>query len=738
MPDHRILNAMSRQQKYIFFGVTLFLVFSLSVLWEFVLMDAVAPLFGAAGHVKSVAERWEFIVLTVLLASGTAIVFVLFLSRTAAGRERSEQALRESEARFRDLVENTLLGVHISARDGRRLFVNRACAEMFGYDSPEDLMSSSAFSLISPADMEWIKAHRNAVYEGDPASPFYEFDGQRKDGSPFPIQAYAHKVMWDGQDALYRVFVDITERRQAERELEEARNELERRVEERTAALRESEERYRELVQLSLDAIFVRDAATCLFANTAAAQLLRAESPEHLIGQPWIDWIHPDEREHAVRHYRSILEAEGTAVPNERRLRRFDGSEVIVETLGTPIIWQGHPATLGVFRDITERKRAEMELLAARDEAERANAAKSRFLAAASHDLRQPLQALELFVGVLDDRLEDPKSREIIANIGQSIGAMGELLHALLDISKLEAGAVEPEVVEFPVGRILENSARMSSPLAAEKNIRISTVQSRAVVRSDPALLEHIVQNFLSNAVQHSDTERILLGCRRRGGSLRIEIRDTGKGIPESEQKNIFEEFYQLENPARSRSKGVGLGLAIADRTARLLDHPIALSSAPGIGSVFSVEVPLVQGAAPPKREHRPSGSAKAMPGNAFVVVIEDDANILLGLKLILEFLGCEVLAVSSAEQAVAGLAEFHRSPGAILADYRLGGGLLGTDAIRLVQQAAGTLIPGIILTGDTSPDRIREARSSGFRLLHKPASHHQLRAVLAEVLAPA
>lgn len=736
---------MQRHQKIIVFGATVLLIFALAVIWEFALEHSVGQFFDPGHRAKTVAEKWEFIAVSIFYAALAGAIFTFIWGTTLAGKERAEQSRRNVEARFYELVEDSQLGVHISARDGTRLFINRACAKMFGYQTPEELLATPAYSLISPGDMEYISAHRNAVYDGDPAPPCYEFQGRRKDGTIFTVEAYAQRTVWQGQDAIHRILIDVTERKQAETSLQEVRDELERRVRERTAelqsantALSESEERYRQLVQISLDAIVVRDRERYLFANPAAARLLGAASATDLIGRRWADTVHPDERDQSIQRFDQIA-AEGVNTrPVDRRLLCLDGSEVFVETQGTPIKWYGRTASLGVMRDITERKRAERDLRQARDEAERANAAKSRILAAASHDLRQPLQALQLFIGLLEDKFDDPVKRRIIFNMQQSTGAMEELLHALLDISKLDAGAVEPELVDFPVSRILENAHRMSAPLVAEKNITLSIVSSHAVVRSDPVLLEQIVQNFLSNAIAHSGAERVLLGGRRRNGALRIEVWDNGKGIPEGEQENIFEEFYQLDNPARTRRKGVGLGLAIADRTAHLLGHPVALSSSPGAGSVFSVEVPMVRNTALRDHPRKRVKAADRMPENAFVIVIEDDPNVLIGLRMLLEASNCDVIAASSAEKAAAALTECGKHPGAVIADYRLGEGKLGTDAIRLIQQVAGEPIPGIVLTGDTSPDRIRETRASGFLLMHKPVQAAKLIAVLAEVLNPA
>jgi signal transduction histidine kinase len=229
----------------------------------------------------------------------------------------------------------------------------------------------------------------------------------------------------------------------------------------------------------------------------------------------------------------------------------------------------------------------------AKQQAERANLAKSKFLAAASHDLRQPVQALMYFSSVLGMKTKDTAVGDLAAEMDRSVGAIAMLLEALLDVSKLDAGVVRPEIGDVCVGDLLKRMNSEFAPLAAEKGVRLSAVGSSATVRSDPVLLGRIVQNLVANALRYTESGRILIGCRRHGGELRIDVHDTGLGIPPDRLEDIFDEFTQLGNPERDRAKGLGLGLAIVRRLSRLLRHPVTVRSTPGKGSTFSISVPL-------------------------------------------------------------------------------------------------------------------------------------------------
>lgn len=261
------------------------------------------------------------------------------------------------------------------------------------------------------------------------------------------------------------------------------------------------------------------------------------------------------------------------------------------------------------------------ELRLAKEAAERANRAKSRFLAHAGHDLRQPLEAIGMFTGMLERQVETPRARALLRDQRAALRSMRDLLTAILEISRLESGVVEPRLADVPLAPLFAQLTAEFGPLAEAKGLTLRCVRPYAVVRTDASLLERILRNFLSNAIRYTESGRVLIGCRRDGGSLRIEVHDTGPGIPEAERRHIFDEFVQLDQRDRDRSEGIGLGLAIVDRLARLLRLPVTVRSAEGRGSVFAVGVPLVASAAnlvtapPPSPEAPPaSGSPRSAP----------------------------------------------------------------------------------------------------------------------------
>jgi signal transduction histidine kinase/ActR/RegA family two-component response regulator len=376
--------------------------------------------------------------------------------------------------------------------------------------------------------------------------------------------------------------------------------------------------------------------------------------------------------------------------------------------------------------EIAERRRAGEAERRARGEAERANAAKSKFLATASHDLRQPFQAMRLFHHILASRLSDASMREIATRLGEAMQAGEELLNALLDISTLEAGTVEPRLTDFPIQPTLTRLAQEFEAQASAKGLDFRMVPSSAVVRSDPVLLERMLRNLLNNALRYTQRGGILLGCRRSEARLTLVVLDSGVGIPPEKQQQVFEDFFQIGNPERDRSQGLGLGLPIVARMARLLDHPVSVRSVPGHGSVFSILVPLVQAnAVAPAPAVEPT--VEVPPSATTILVIEDDREQRIGMQMMLEGWGYRVVVAGSPEKALIAVRS-SRPPALVISDLRMPSRMNGVETIATIGEILGRRIPGIILTGDTGPDRLREAKQSGCVLLHKPFAPERLR----------
>jgi signal transduction histidine kinase/CheY-like chemotaxis protein len=362
-----------------------------------------------------------------------------------------------------------------------------------------------------------------------------------------------------------------------------------------------------------------------------------------------------------------------------------------------------------------------------------ANLAKSRFIAAASHDLRQPLHALGLWVAQLRNPLAPDERKRLTERVAAAVREMNDLFNGLLDVSKLDAGILSAEVGDFPIAELLGKVERTFVQTARDKGLRLRVVPTQAWVRSDSLLLERIMLNLVSNAVRYTAHGGVLVGCRRRGERLRIEVWDTGPGIPENQQQYIFDEFYQIPDPDRDRRGGLGLGLAIVDRFRRLLDHPIALKSHLGKGSRFSIEIPLCA----PREEHNEASGhidiAQETAGEGAVLVVDDDPMVLEAMRGLLVGWGYRAITGGSHEAVAALVAEVPK-PDLIIADFHLSGGRTGMETIAHVRAAFGAEIPAFLVSGDTSPERLQQARAQGYTLLHKPVSAMTLRSLVVKL----
>jgi signal transduction histidine kinase/CheY-like chemotaxis protein len=370
--------------------------------------------------------------------------------------------------------------------------------------------------------------------------------------------------------------------------------------------------------------------------------------------------------------------------------------------------------------------------------AEEANVAKSRFLAAASHDLRQPVHALSVLVGAMRAHQMDAKARGLLDHIDGSVRALSGLFGGLLDISRLDAGIVEVHRVSFALQPIVERVCREYESLAREKGLKLTWRTTREAVLTDPMLFERILRNILVNAITYTDRGRILVGYRRRGSHLWVQIQDTGRGIAPEEQSRIFQEFYQVGNPERDRTRGVGLGLAIVRRLTTLLDHPLKLQSRPGQGTCFSIEVPRTNALPQVNFAELAAARDPVAPGSGLILVVDDEGAIQSAMQSLLESWGYAVIAAGSYEETLRKVADCTQHPGLIICDYRLRDNETGTAVIERLRNEYNDAIPGMLITGDTAPDRIKEAQASGYLLLHKPVPNEVLRAAIGRLLQPA
>ncbi|HYH37176.1 MAG TPA: NahK/ErcS family hybrid sensor histidine kinase/response regulator [Azospirillum sp.] len=391
--------------------------------------------------------------------------------------------------------------------------------------------------------------------------------------------------------------------------------------------------------------------------------------------------------------------------------------------------------TSELTREIAERRAVEAALEAARNQAEEANRSKDRFLAAASHDLLQPLSAARLMVASLLERAMRPENRELVENIHTALTGADDLLSDLLDISKLDAGGVTPQVSDVALGPLLEGMAAEFAPLAEAAGLALTVMPCPATVRTDAHLLRRVLRNLVSNAIRYTRQGRVLVGCRRSGDTLRIEVWDTGIGIPADKLGAIFQEFHREGRAARIHARGAGLGLAIVERIARVLGHPVGVRSAVGKGSVFTLTVPVAQGAAAPAATVAPDGEDD-LAGVA-ILAIDNDESVLMGLTSLLRAWDCEVLPGSVPEDAIAAAQRAGFVPDLLITDFHLDEGAIGADVVRAVRHVLGAGIPAIIVTADRSAQVRERIERAGAHLLYKPVKPAKLRALVSHALAP-
>jgi two-component system, sensor histidine kinase len=493
-----------------------------------------------------------------------------------------------------------------------------------------------------------------------------------------------------------------------------------------------------ELARSALDAapdalIIVDSAGGVRFAN-AQASVLFGYPNEELVGQHLERLIPERFRGRHVAHRETYFGA-----PRLRPMgaglalfaRRRDGGEFPVEISLSPVT-ADRTLVAAAIRDVTERTRAEEELTAAREAADRANQAKSRFLATASHDLRQPLQTLALLNGALRRMVTSADEAEVLAQQEHAVATRSRLLNTLLDLSKLESGAVRPELRDFRVASVLEAIQREFRALAQSKGLELVVESSQESIHSDPAMVEQILKNLVSNAVKYTQQGRVVVRCRREDTAVRIEVLDTGVGIPAAQLAYIYDEFYQVGVPANRSRDGYGLGLSIVQRLVRLLNARVEAMSEVDRGSVFALLLPLAHSAVRDPEPDAARAPAAAAVGGACVLLVEDDASVRDATSMLLRVEGYRVTAVASLPDALQAVAK--EAPELLVTDYHLANGELGTEVIAALRGRVRPGLKSILLTGDTSV--IKEMRADpNLRILSKPVDAEELLRLLQALL---
>lgn len=491
----------------------------------------------------------------------------------------------------------------------------------------------------------------------------------------------------------------------------------------------ESEAYFRVLIESAPDAMIIVDDDGEIVIVNGQAEKMFGYSREEMLGNA-IEMLLPDRiRERHVDHRKAYtgqpsLRPMGTGM--ELVGQRRDGSEFPVEISLSPVTTPKASFVSSVIRDVTDRKRMEQEIIAARQEAERANKANSAFLAAASHDLRQPVQALSLLNGALRRTVKDERALEMIQSQDHSLTAMTNLLNSLLDISRLDAGAVIPEWEDFPMRRLVDRLSAEFARQAQHKGLEFSSSPCDSLVRSDPNLLSEIIQNLVSNAIRYTDQGKVELRCEQVDGACHIRVIDTGIGISEDQQQAIFTEFHQVK-PKGGSKEGFGLGLAIVKRLADLLQHDVAVVSEIGDGSCFTVSMPLVESAEDYAVEDEASEQPHPDQASGLIILIEDDVNVADAWGMLLEAEGYRVATAASATEARAVINHLDDVPKLIVSDFHLLDGSTGAEAVAEIRKFYALNIPAFIVTGDTSKI-VKDAQTvDNCTLLNKPVNTARL-----------
>lgn len=493
--------------------------------------------------------------------------------------------------------------------------------------------------------------------------------------------------------------------------------------------LGESEVFFRNLLESAPDAMIIVDEQGKMVIVNGQAERMFGYKRDEMLGAP-IDMLIPERSQGAhVGHLQTYRDApklrpmgEGLDLVGLHK----DGREISVEISLSPVNTDHGKYVSSVIRDVTVRRQMQKDIISARQAAERANKANSAFLAAASHDLRQPVQALTLLNGALRRTVKDERALEMVKNQEASLTAMTNLLNSLLDISRLDAGAITPDFEDFPMQRLVDRLSAEFARQAQHKGLEFSSSSCPAVVRSDPNLLAEVMTNLVSNAIRYTEKGTVTLACIEKDGQCHLEVSDTGIGIEADQLESIFIEFHQCKTTGASK-EGFGLGLAIVRRLTDLLSHKVEVESEPGRGSCFRVSVPIIVDGEVSVTDDVLLKSEEEGSASGLVVLIEDDVNVANALVMLLEAEGYKVATAASAKEAQALIRHLDDDPILLISDFYLLDGSTGVEAVSGIREFYAAQIPAFIISGDTSKV-VKDARMlDNCTLMSKPVDTDRL-----------
>ncbi|MGO9388789.1 PAS domain S-box protein [Rhodoblastus sp.] len=637
-------------------------------------------------------------------------------------RKQAEESLRGNQQRSQLATEATGVGVWEWNLKTNAVWWDRQMFSIYGHPPTRDGMMSFDIwaAFVLPEDLpEQVKLLRKHAREG--GINRREFRIRRKDNQEIRvIEAVETSRSGIGGQIEYVVGtnLDVTERKRSE------------------LALIESDKRLRVALSSAEAAAWQWNIATNELTWSPECYEMYGRDPERDLAryELWRACLFPEDLEPTERVVRRLIDQGATEYRCQYRVMLPSGDIRWLAALGKLEYGaDGKPLRMsGINLDITQQKRAEQQLAAAKVEAEHADRAKSRFLAAASHDLRQPVQSLVLLLSIMERQAQAAglaKMVDTVKMMQSAVGSLNGLLSGILDISRLDAGVVEPEMQTVDVAAIIENLTDEYRAKAADKGLEIRAAGKVLWARSDPTLLQRVLRNLMENALRYTKEGGVLVGARPRGGRVRIDVVDTGIGVAEDQQKHIFEEFFQANNPGRDYGEGLGLGLAIVSRLAKLLGAEVEVRSRLGRGSRFSLLLPRAQDAG--LVEARAEDVRKL---DARILVVEDNSIVRQALVSMLEEWGGHPSATASGEEALDLAVRGEWRFDAMIVDHRLGAGLTGVQTALQIGRCIGRRVPTLVLTGDTAKERIAEIESSGFVFLHKPVDAESLLHELAQL----